>query len=407
MIEVEEGKRMFKKTFQNTIIITFLLGACLVVLVSLVSCGFHQTKDTDSDTENKTTDTAASGQESQTDTDSNQTNQTKKTSKIPTTTISPYTETYHSSNIGIAIIDGERVSFDISVIDNRAVTLQLVRLADSYEQATAWSISISGCESTYSPTFNHLSGDYYLYRGDLNCVAGLESFTLDSLSWTKSGGGVCSGPAGTICGFENGDDKLIVTINDQLNLGGITNNEAVTFTIKELTQGDDLDMTVDDVSDDDVSYTVEGFRAPYVTDLFYTHFESADVNGRGLFTFRVDCKDAIYKGHATDREQWYCFYDFGQSMIEYDLCLVDFDDYTLPLDAVSAATLFTNCDSEKLYIVTTNIKDSSDTGWGGRNGGIEFALQGPANMYANRDMILVIKYNDSFRYWKVNIDDLD
>ena len=392
--ELKKLKTVFKKGFISFKLL-FITQTCLILLGSWLiffeACGFHQ-GSTPSDTEDETT--------------TKQDSDDSGTAKSATTSINPYTTAY--SNIGIPIIDGEQVSFDISIVDHREVKLQLVSSADASQEASAWSISISGCESTYAPTFTHLSEDYFLYKTDINCAAGLVSFNIDSLDWTKLGGGACSGPVGSTCAFESGSENLSVSIAAQLTLEGITDDETVSFVIEELDK-DVKETTASDVADTSGSYiyTVEGFRAPYITDLFYTYLESLDTDGRGLFTLRVECKNAIYKGHATDRTQWYCYSEYGQSMTEYDVCLVDFDDYVFPLDSDSAATVFTNCNSEKLDIAASNIKDSSDTGWSGKNGGIEVALKGPIDMYSNREMILIVKYNDSFRYWKVTVEDLD
>ncbi len=178
--------------------------------------------------------------------------------------------------------------------------------------ATAFTMTLSGCASSQTATVNETNIYLELYEFDRNCVVKLTQFTLNSKIYTpKSGSTFTSWAAGDTAVFEvvgaSPVDELnvevLTTISNPVVAGG-----TIHYQFSELTLGTDVTIDENIVRESQVM-KVDGQAAPDFT-VDSVELVGITASGNGEFRFRMECRDADVTGT-------------GASMQCYDVLLSD------------------------------------------------------------------------------------
>lgn len=279
----------------------------------------------------------------------------------------------------------------VSVAITSSPTLRLV----SATAATEYNVEVTGCGSGYTPTWTHLSGSKFLYRGDENCIAKLKSFKFDGIVWEMdptNHDDFCF-TTGTICTYWNpgSTESLRVEVTADLSTD-LTAAESITWNIteNEISTGETLISVVD------INNTASGtdIGTPPSLTLTEVYLASTNAQHAGTFKIKLQCTSAIDNTDG-DRDNWTCDSD---TMSTFIIKLID-DTYTATLDQTQADTEM-GSGTTAISNASSHIKDISEDA-DIPNGGIVIDLQGPDDIYGNKEMILIISQNTDHKYWSL------
>ena len=376
-----------------------LISTVLLILL-FISCGFQKTKE--KKVEDDTDTTAATGDESSSSVSSVASSSNSASNNIPTV---------NQPVVGAP----NMVEVKINFVDQRTSGFNLVAGGESI---TPWQITIINCASGYSPVWTQAdAGSFFLYRGDENCLAQLDTFTMDALAWQKVGGGGCTTTA--ICNYEDtpGATQLVqVSISSLLttNIGaGAATTETLTVSVVEIEAGVLGDLTAGaEIYDASTTLTVAGARAPKVAwGTTPTTLDDIDATGIATLTFKIECDNNVVEtgGQLT----WTCD---GQELSDYKIVLINdvyagAPTYDEAVAEIAGGTpVATAIDASHIYGITGGADPLAAIPKGG------FVISLPseqATIYDNPNMLLILQYDEAsggtaktIRYWNVDITQL-
>lgn len=260
-------------------------------------------------------------------------------------------------------------------------------------------IQISGCSSGYNPTVTSTTdtprSSVALYTGDANCIAGLQSFTWSGVAYNKNGGGTLTSGSSL---FSNGTKQLYVTVGTQLSTT-ISSTSKANFLISEVKIGDDYAVSGYSSSS---PLSVSTIEAPEVI-IPANGITLAAINATtGVATFNVhaQCINTNSPGPSS------CRTPGGEDQLFSNM------KAKLITDTFGGVINFSNASASMSTGATAvadpvNLKTTAPI----TTEGFMLSLSGAGQLYANKNMILIIEYTDptssakSYRYFNVDIGD--
>jgi hypothetical protein len=259
-------------------------------------------------------------------------------------------------------------------------------------------IKITGCTSGFEYTATSTAGtpvnSVKLYRGDRNCVAGLESYTWQAVAYTKSGGGTLTAASALFVGA--GSKEMQATVYVALSTP-IDATSKASFVVAEVIKGTDHTVPVANYSEPS-DLIVEGIEAPNFT-IYEMQLVSIDNSGNPNFTVKLEC------GVARSGDNCPTALGNAQAMTSMKVALV-YDD---PLVYTTANTLTY---SQAQAIVTagaTTITAGMVGDFNVRGGATVSGVIGQGPIDDHRNMFLVVEFTEaanngkSYRYFNVDL----
>ncbi|MEI8028007.1 MAG: hypothetical protein WCI18_16775, partial [Pseudomonadota bacterium] len=174
---------------------------------------------------------------------------------------------------------GELISIPVELGPNSGGLLDL-RRADGY------SLKVEGCRSGYSGTFTEVTKEVNIYKDDQNCLAKLESITLDGTVYQPvSGSGFQTWQSGDFALFQkvgSADITLRVLVRSQLSSPVLT-SDMISYSFSEIKQKDPTTIPSPSVSEPH-TITIDGELAPPFQ-MQLAGFKGINAKGGGLFEF--------------------------------------------------------------------------------------------------------------------------
>ncbi len=260
-------------------------------------------------------------------------------------------------------------------------------------------IQLTSCSSGYTTTVTSTTAspvtDVALYTGDGGCLAELQQFDWSGVTYTKQGGGnLASGSALFTDGASN---ELYVSVGTQLDATIVSTSEAV-FLISEVLAGSD--------------YTVSGYSES--ADLTVTLLEAPEVEipatgvtlnsihattGVATFDVHVQCVNTNSPDATT------CQTPGGADQAFTNM------KAKIITDVTSGTLTYSQADAAMAAGATSILAGDLSTAAPITTEGFTVQLAGEGQLYANRNMLLIIEYTDpglsakSYRYFNVDIGD--
>jgi hypothetical protein len=260
-------------------------------------------------------------------------------------------------------------------------------------------IQITGCSSTYTTTVTSTTADpeplVALYTGDGNCVAGLESFDWDGVSYVRAGGGTLT--SGGSFFNDGGANELYVQVDTSLP-GTIGPGAEAIFAISEVKAGSDYAISGYSTS---AGLTVSAIEAPELQipagGITLTGIDP--VSGIATFDVHAQCANTLSPDATTCQtpgEDNQLFTGMRAKLVtDIYAGVIDYSD----AEAIMAAgtTDVTGPDLSVAAPITTE--------------GFVLSLSGAGALFTNKNMLLVIEYTSvapagkSYRFFNVDIGD--
>ncbi len=278
----------------------------------------------------------------------------------------------------------------------------------SLANATAYTMTLSGCASSQTATVTETNVYLELYEFDRNCVVKLTQFTLNSKVYTpKSGSTFTTWATGDTAVFEvvgaSPADELNVevlqTITNPVTAGG-----TIHYQFSELTLGTDVTINESIVRESQVM-TVDGQAAPDFT-VNQVQLVGITATGNGEFRFQLECRGTDVVG-------------VGASMRCYDVLL---SDIRLVLVEDTYSGVLTLSDLTSIYAAHSggiSIDTSTEIFSAGAgspvltHGGFITANTGDADVmvmsgskpiHLHPNMLLILKAGPSYLYFNVDVE---
>ncbi len=246
-------------------------------------------------------------------------------------------------------------------------------------------VEIRSCSSGFEYDVTSTSGtpvsSLNLYKGDTDCVAGLKSFTWDTVAYTKSGGGTLTTGAAI---FQNAGNtkRMQAAVYIALETGGIVASSKAHFVIGEIIMGSGYQVPVANYSEPtDVLGNV--LEAPNFTiaSAFLTAVQTG--SGNPVLTVTLDCTGAVV-GNT-------CATPLGvaQDMRQMSVAIV-YDNpatYNGTISFTQAETIFGGA---KTAIDATMVTNSAGVG------ATVTGIVGEGPVDDKKNMLVVVQYEETF-----------
>lgn len=260
-------------------------------------------------------------------------------------------------------------------------------------KADGYFLKVDGCRSGYVGTATEATKEINIYRDDQNCLAKLESITLDgALFQPVPGSGFQNWQAGDLALFQkvgSTDTTLRVQVRSQLSSPVVT-SDVISYSFSEMKQKEPTTIPNQSVSEPH-SVSIDGELAPPFQ-IQLAAFKSINAEGAGLFEFTLQCNQ-LQTG--TDLQS-----SCGGSLNKLiDYKLVE-DTFAGKLEYKDALKLF---ESPGTYVLGP---DNHIPGTLSKNGGFKTTgpLSGPEEIHKKPKMILVLRRGGiSFTYFNISV----
>ncbi len=277
----------------------------------------------------------------------------------------------------------------------------------STSNADTFTLVISGCGSGFSQTLSisASSGTLRFYEGDTNCIVALRSFSWNSKTWTKSGGGDFSGV--TAATFLNNTDGETLVVKQIKNLSSpVVQTDAVQFIFQRILSGDKKALISIGTPNEILGQT--GEHGPYLkwfTSGIVASLSSLDASNIPTLRVKVEC---------TGNWTW------QQSSPETSLCNISGDSLEMSnvwaklvndtyangstLTQANASNLFETTPSAT-HVQTGNVFDASGT----NSGGFQINVPASGDIAICRSYLLILMRENadstkrSFTYFNVDM----
>lgn len=284
-----------------------------------------------------------------------------------------------------------------SLTDDDAVfSLATNDLFDFVVKITACS---SGFEYTVTSTTASKVGTVNLYKGDTDCLAGLESFSWDGVAYTKSGGGTLT--AGSAIFQNAGNTKQMqATVYVALDIDSIDAASKAQFVIGEIIKGAAYEVPVANYSEPtDVLGNV--LEAPNFTIVSATLVSVTTVTGVPHMTIALKCAGAVVGTTCASPT------GVAQEMTQMSVSLV-WDKPGLDPDAYNGSLTYTQAETIVTAAKTDIIAGMVGAVTGG-SGATVTGVVGEGPLDDKRNMLVVVRYQDvatsasSYRYFNMDL----
>jgi hypothetical protein len=260
-------------------------------------------------------------------------------------------------------------------------------------------IAITACSSGYTTSVTSTAGSpktsVPLYTGDGGCIAGLQQFTWATKVYTKAGGGSLTSGASLF--QESGGGQLYVQVGTAL-AATIAPGVQATFLISEVKAGSDYAISGYSSS---AGLTVSAIESPQL-EIPSNGIVLASINastGVASFTVNVQCQNILSPDATT------CQTPGAENQLFTNMrAKIVTDTYSGVVDYTAANTIMsagsTAVTAPALSTAAPITKE-----------GFVLSLAGAGQLYANKNMLLVIQYTDpasggkSFRYFNLDVGD--
>lgn len=293
-------------------------------------------------------------------------------------------------------VDGGGPSQDAS---SRFVSypLKMSEIHFGLRAASEFSMTVEGCSSGYTSTVTQASASILVYKFDQNCLAKLNSVTVDGVTYQPStDDGFETWQAGDIARFDDtagsGRSLKFQVINQLDNpIPGSAPTHGVDYAYSSIEQGADQDCTGDCISNSS-TVSVNGMDAPAFDVNAFTYVDMA-ADGAGKFQFKLECQSDLVGsgGDASCKSA-------PLSGLRYKLVK---DTFGGVLTATQAAEILQDNPD---VVDASEVIDASVDAAMVKGGFITKVLQGPALIHLNPEMIFVLETGGtSFKYWNVDV----
>ncbi len=300
----------------------------------------------------------------------------------------------------------QTVSVPIGVLFQSATSLVGNDTNSSFDLAAPstidFVIKITGCASGFTYTATSTTGtpvsSVNLYKGDSDCVAGLESYKWKTVSYTKSGGGTLSVGSAVFLGA--GGEEMQGTVYVPLS-NPIDATSKAHYIVAEIIKGADHQVPKANYSEPS-DLIVDGLEAPNFTIYDAVLQSVASGTGKPTFDFRLECGIA--------RAGSVCPTGLGhqQSMTDMKVALV-YDDPTV----YTTPNTMTYSQAQAIIVAgpVTQITAPMAQGFDLRGGAVVTGVVGEGPLDSKRNMFLVVEFTDtarnnakSYRYFNVDLE---
>jgi hypothetical protein len=272
--------------------------------------------------------------------------------------------------------------------------------------ADAFTLVVSGCSSGFTSTVSvsASSGSLRFFEGDRDCIVSLRSFSWDTKTWTKLGGGDFSGTNNAT--FVNNVDATTLVLKHASSVSSpISETDAVQFVFQQIVAGDNKALIVNGNPSEITGQS--GEKGPYFS-WFSPGVSVAlqDISALGVPTLRVkfECTGAFTWNTPTASST--CEVS-GDSMTLSDVWvkLVD-DTYT------NGTTLTQNIASNIFGSPATATQVTNDNTFnssGSDNGGFVVDVAAPSNIGTCKSYLLILMRENpstlarSFRIFNIDM----
>jgi hypothetical protein len=288
--------------------------------------------------------------------------------------------------------EGSRPKPDPSRTTPVSIALQSASGGFQLTQPTSdqYIVHISNCASGYTTTVTSTAAEPItsvpLYTGDGGCDAELEEFAWDGITYTKSGGGTLV--SGSALFTDGGTNNLYVTVATALDATIGPSSEAL-FVISESKAGED--------------YAISGYSTSAPLTITAVEAPELEIPAGGITLASIDADTGI----ATFTVNLQCRNILSPSDQLFSNMKVKLakDTYAGKLDYAAASTVMASA--------TTSVIDPDNLSTAApiTTEGFVVSLDGPGQLYFNKNMLLVVEYSEpgtsfkSFRYFNVDIGD--
>lgn len=294
----------------------------------------------------------------------------------------------------------ERRTFNYSAVVSDSSSLSLAA------NATAYSITLSGCASTQSATVDETKGFLELYEFDRNCLAKLTTFSLNGKTYTPKAGSLFdTWQVGDRAVFEvNGANpvdelnvEVIETVANPVVAGG-----TIHYQFSEITVGD-TETLGEAVVRESQELVVNGQAAPAFV-INQIEFVGINADGNGEFRFQLECDGQAVSGTGNSIQ---C-YDVLLSSIT--MVLVK-DTYGGVLTESDMTTIFA-AETARAIDMSTDAFEATQGTPALANGGFITADTGDADVMvmsgvkpivSNPNMIFILKSGPSYTYYNIDV----
>jgi len=273
--------------------------------------------------------------------------------------------------------------------------------------ATAFSISLTGCVSTNSAVVDESKAYLELYEFDRNCLAKLTRFTLNNTVYLpKAGSDFDTWQVGDMAVFEKvgavpADELTVEVISTITN--PVTAAGAIRYQFSEITQ-EDTETLGEAVVRESASLTVDGQAAPNFR-INQVRLVNVTNTGNGEFRIQLECKNQAMTGAGTNL----ACYDVLLSSLS--MALVE-DTYAGPLGLLDLQNIFTAAGGGKQIDLPTEAIAPGGGSPALGNGGFITAntgdldvmvLSGNKPIVQHPNMIFVLKSGPSYTYYHIDV----
>lgn len=272
--------------------------------------------------------------------------------------------------------------------------------------ATAFSITLTGCASTQSVTVNETKAYLELYEFDRNCLAKLTTFSLNGKTYTPKAGslfddwGVGDKAVFEVAGANPADElnvEVLATVGNPVAAGG-----TIHYQFSEITQGA-TETLGEAVVRESQSLVVNGQAAPAFT-INQVEFVGITADGNGEFRFQLECDGQAVTGTGNSIK---C-YDVLLSSIS--MVLVKDTYGGVPTEA-QLTTIFAT-ETPVSIDMTTEAFEPTQGSPALPNGGFITAdtgdtdvmvMSGVKPIVSNPNMLFILKSGPSYTYYNIDV----
>lgn len=274
--------------------------------------------------------------------------------------------------------------------------------------ATAFTMTLSGCVSTHTATVDETKAYLELYEFDRNCLVKLTTFTLNGKVYTPKAGSLFdTWQVGDIARFEvalaSPADELTVTVVSTVT-NPVTAAGSVHYQFSEITNAG-TETIGEAVVRESASIEVNGQAAPNFR-INQVQLVNITATGNGEFRFQLECKDEAVTGTGVN----ILCEDVLLSSIR--LALVE-DTYSgVPLDETILQNIFTAASGGKSIDMASEAFVAGAGTPALANGGFITAntsdpdvmvMAGTLPIVAHPNMILALQSGPSYTYFHVDV----
>jgi hypothetical protein len=278
---------------------------------------------------------------------------------------------------------------------------------------SAFTMTIEGCLSGYSATLDQTDTNFNIYKGDLGCVAKLQSFVFNGKTFNpKPGFGFTTYAVGQFASFISTDQTVTYDVHVESQLSSpILLSDLVKYEFGKVIGGDTATglMSISLGASAKITGTKGGtpVEAPQFTVKAAQLLELNTATTAGKFIFTLQCEQTLT---ATNNMNNVACMATKLKDLKYALVKDTYSSVPCTQAVQTGCSNIVTQNTLKVITLTAGSGEYIAPGAGGLTyGGFKTkltsatALIGPTNMAANPNMILMIYNGTSYQYFNVDV----